>query len=388
MSSEFIYRLKKRYPIFPGVREAVSAGFLADHYRRRHGERSAIERLGDIVVGLGFHAWIPLRARRVARKFGLDPSWAKRAARIAHQRFADPNDLALFRIEEPEDLDTYMRRFEYAAINKRINPKGWEADCALTDKLRFYQRCAAHGLPHPPVLATIEGGAIRVVKAPAQAALVLKPVAAQGGSGFSLIDYPGGPDPVSFESFLSKQHLRRRGRWLVQEKVANHQAFEGIAMNALATVRVTTIRNEAGAPEIVTSVLRFPSTAESPVDNIKAGGLMAPVDVEKGTLGSACQGRGVKEYERHPVSGQTIVGFQLPDWQEAKDLVQRAHRDVFPEYVMVGWDVALTPSGPMLIEGNGKPCMIVAQRANRRGIGSTRFGELIAHHLRQPASLA
>jgi hypothetical protein len=35
----------------------------------------------------------------------------------------------------------------------------------------------------------------------------------------------------------------------------------------------------------------------------------------------------------------------------------------------------------VLIEGNGKPCIVVAQRATGRGVGTTRFGALIQHHL-------
>jgi hypothetical protein len=48
---------------------------------------------------------------------------------------------------------------------------------------------------------------------------------------------------------------------------------------------------------------------------------------------------------------------------------------------MVGWDIGFGTDGPVLIEGNGKPGLFAAQRATRAGVGETRFGALIAHHL-------
>jgi hypothetical protein len=283
-------------------------------------------------------------------------------------------------VSRADELDGFMRRFEYAAISKRINPACWRDDCALADKALFYSRCASHGLPHPEVVALVTAGQAKFSEPPAAGPLVIKPADGEGGSGFRLLDWPGG-DARAFGSFLQAQTGLGRGKWVVQPKIAPHPALKDIALAALPTARVTTIRDEAGRPELVTSVLRFPSLATALVDNIKAGGLMAPIDPEAGTLGPACRGKAAGEIETHPVTGARIDGLPLPDWDEAKALVLDAHARVFPEYSMVGWDVALTPAGPVLIEGNGKPCIVVAQRATGRGVGTTRFGALIQHHL-------
>src|SRR5690349_16903027 len=153
MGYDRLYFLKKAYAIYPGVVAPVSAGFLADHYRRRRAGRGPLRAALDALVGLGFQAWIPWRARKVQRKFGLDEAWRVRAVEIARTRFADPQDVALFRIGEPRELDRYVRRFEDAALNKRINPLGWTPACALADKARFYARCRDAGLPHPETVA-------------------------------------------------------------------------------------------------------------------------------------------------------------------------------------------------------------------------------------------
>jgi glutathione synthase/RimK-type ligase-like ATP-grasp enzyme len=374
------YRLKKAFALYPGVVAPVSAEFLSDHYAARRRARSFFRIAVDAVAGTFFRLWVPLRARRVAKRYRLGSNWAQQASKVAWERFADPNDLALFRVDRPEQLGSFMRRFEYAAISKRINPACWRDDCTLADKILFYARCAQHGLPHPQVLATVSAGHADIAALPPPGRLAMKPANGEGGSGFRVLDWPGG-DGAAFASFLQAQSGLGRSRWLVQPKVAPHPDLARISLSALPTARITTIRDEQGKPELVTSVLRFPSVADALIDNIKAGGLMAPIDPTKGVLGPACRGKSAGEVETHPVTGAPVAGLQLPDWEETKALVLRAHAQVFTEYSMVGWDVAFTADGPTFIEGNGKPCIVVAQRATGRGIGATRFGTLIRHHL-------
>jgi glutathione synthase/RimK-type ligase-like ATP-grasp enzyme len=378
-----LYYLKKSFALYPGTSEPVSAAFLADHYRVRREKRGPLRASVDWVAGKLFRAWVPFRAKKVAKRFGLDAAWTKRATQIGRARFADPNDIALFRIQSPDELDQWMRRYEAAGVSKLINPHNWHPDCALADKVAFAQRCAEYGIAHPALLATVVDGKLDVREAPAGPEVVLKPNAGEGGSGVQVLEVPADAraDGAEFAAFLAPYTKGLRGTWLVQPRLINHPDMADLAINALATVRLTTMFNERGEPEVVTSVLRFPSKAESRVDNIKAGGLMAPIDAQTGILGTACRGRGIEEFDSHPISGAPVAGRVLPHWDDAVALAKRAHRDAFSEYTLVGWDVALTDDGPMILEGNGKPCLIVAQRAPRRGIGSTRFGELVRYHL-------
>jgi hypothetical protein len=374
------YRLKKAFGLYPGVVSPISASFLVEHYQARRRARPLQRAALDALTGFLFHLWVPVRARRVAKRYRFGSDWARQASRIGRERFADPNDIALFRVSRPEELGSFMRRFEYAAVSKRINPACWRHHCALADKILFYARCAQHGLPHPVVFATVSAGRAEIGAVPPPGLLAMKPADGEGGSGFRMLNWLGG-DAAAFKSFLQAQAGLGRSRWLVQVKVAPHPDLVPISLAALPTARITTIRDEQGKPELVTSVLRFPSVPGALIDNIKAGGLMAPINPESGVLGPACRGKSAGEVDVHPVTGAPVAGLQLPDWEEAKALVLRAHSEAFQDYSMIGWDVAFTHGGPTFIEGNGKPCIVVAQRATGRGIGETRFGMLIRHHL-------
>jgi Sugar-transfer associated ATP-grasp len=371
--SELWYRAKKLYGIYPGVVAPRSGGFLAEHYAARRHARSTPRAMLDAAVGAGFLLWVPLRARSVQRRFGLDEAWRRKAVPIARSRFADPNDLALFRIADADALDGYIRRFEDAALNKIVNPKAWRADCVLADKIRFYERCAAHGLAHPRVYATLERGEVRVLQEPDGTPLLVKPARGEGGRGVAFLD----PADLAPADWARAVFEGRRGAWLVQERIATHEALHALALNALPTARITTIVNERGDPEVVNAVLRMPSNPAAQVDNMKAGGLLSPIDLEAGTLGLACAGYGGGDYVDHPVTDARIPGFELPDWTAAKALVATAHARAFGDYALIGWDVGFAPDGPVLIEGNGKPGVLMPQRAGRAGLGVQRYGELL-----------
>lgn len=377
MGYDRLYFLKKAYGIYPGVTEPRCAPVLAAHYRRRRDQRGALRAALDAAVGAAFLVWIPWRARRVQRKFGLDAAWRRRTVEICRTRFADPNDIALFRIDRAETLDGYIRRFEDAALNKRINPLGWGPDCALADKVRFYARCAEARLPHPPTVALAAGGELSLLEAPDGRELVAKPADGEGGDGVTMLGACA--DVAELEARLAG--CRRSGAIIVQPRVHPDPSLADLTLSALPTVRIVTILDEAGRPEAVSATFRCASIADARVDNMKAGGLIAPVELETGRLGLACKGYGGGDYAVHPATGGPIEGRALPGWEPALHLARRAHAEAFGDYAMVGWDLALTAEGPVLIEGNGKPGVLMPQRAARRGLAQGRYGELLAHHL-------
>ena len=83
--------------------------------------------------------------------------------------------------------------------------------------------------------------------------------------------------------------------------------------------------------------------------------MIAYGDPETGRLQAALHRRagrlGLEEIHHHPETGNAFADLVLPDWSDAKALALRAHRAI-PGLDAIGWDMAFTERGPLLLEGN------------------------------------
>ena len=58
---------------------------------------------------------------------------------------------------------------------------------------------------------------------------------------------------------------------------------------------------------------------------------------------------------KHPNTNILFKGYKVPYFNECKKMVKEATKYI--PYKLVGWDVAITPDGPLIIEGNGRGSM-------------------------------
>ena len=80
----------------------------------------------------------------------------------------------------------------------------------------------------------------------------------------------------------------------------------------------------------------------------------APVDFNTGIIHKPAATFGSELYENHPTTGARILGVKVPFWNEILKMLDSACRKV-PTVRYIGWDVAITPCGPVIIEGNTTP---------------------------------
>lgn len=277
------------------------------------------------------------------------------------------------------------------ALFKDLRPPSSE----LTDKAEFATWCEARGIPAVPVLAIVRDDGVDGLTSLDQFErdLFVKPVRGKGGRDAQRWDYlangryrsPDGKELDAIGMLISIAAMSWSGPRLIQPLLHNHPDLAPLNNGALSTVRALTCLNESGTPELLGAVLRMAVGENHVVDNLHAGGIAAAVSLDTGRLGLASNlgtNSSLGWLDRHPVSGSRIEGVRLPYWDEFRSFTERAHR-AFADRILVGWDVAITPGGLILVEGNGGPDLDIMQRAYRRGWMTDRLGQLLGHHVVQ-----
>ena len=76
--------------------------------------------------------------------------------------------------------------------------------------------------------------------------------------------------------------------------------------------------------------------------------------------------------ENHPVSGIGLRGMHIPHWEDVTRLATQAHTLAIGNGVL-GFDIGMTPTGPVVVECNTNPLHTVYQLATGRGILNAEF---------------
>jgi hypothetical protein len=161
--------------------------------------------------------------------------------------------------------------------------------------------------------------------------------------------------------------------YLFQERLSVHPDLAKVCGDKTATVRMLVIEQD-GEPEILGTAWKIPA-GDNVADNFwRPGNMLASVDADTGTVVEAIQGLGIKRKTvfAHPDSNEAIAGLKLPDWDKAKALVLSASRLLHDTW-MIGWDVAFTPDGPVIVEANETPDLLLMQFVPGEGILTPRF---------------
>ncbi len=149
-----------------------------------------------------------------------------------------------------------------------------------------------------------------------------------------------------------RTQLRNLNSGLIEDVIVQHSDVSRLYPTAVNTYRIVTIYAE-GKANVVYAFIRM-GNGGRPVDNINAGGMAAPINLDTGIIEYPAFDKDSNYFDVHPATGCPIVGYQLPFWQESVDMCLRAAA-VVPQIGYAGWDIAVTENGPQLIEGNPFP---------------------------------
>ena len=152
------------------------------------------------------------------------------------------------------------------------------------------------------------------------------------------------PSPVFFESLIKSHHSLAK------------VSFEGVP-----DVRIIAYR---GVP--VMAMVRLPTRESSGKANLHQGALGAGIKISKGQTSHAiCKDKPV---HTHPDTGSTLIGVEIPFWEDILEIASKSYDAVGLGYL--GVDVAIDETaGPLVLELNARPGLSI-QNANRCGLKS------------------
>ena len=159
-------------------------------------------------------------------------------------------------------------------------------------------------------------------------------------------------------------YLKTIKECVVEEVIIQDESLAEFNESSLNTLRINTVNYGNGEIDALWPCLRM-GRSGSVVDNAGAGGIFSAIDVTTGkTIAAVDEAHNV--WNEHPDSKKELVGFTMPKWDEAVAFAKELARNI-PDAGFVGWDLALTKDGWVMVEGNAAP-LIIYQMAIRRGI--------------------
>lgn len=253
---------------------------------------------------------------------------------------------------------------------KKIIPLNYRGEInqsvILRDKLLFWAVMSKFGIPTPEVVAYVRRGhlfirehecelsqwinALQNLKFP----LFLKATDEACGRSVYKLTRTGGVIQCDGKPFDFSNVFSHRGEFIVQETICNHESLATVYPKSLNTARLITVWNkQTDRPELFTQFMRIGANGNS-VDNWAVGGLLFSLSA-KGEIGAwgwfKDKKYGGTKVDRHPETSVRFEGLKVPDYDKALALALRAH-ECLPQVKSIGWDMAFTPDGPVIIEGN------------------------------------
>lgn len=335
----------------------------------------------------------------VRARFGLG-YWdqLKGICRAGFQHGLDARAYYLFELYRPEQMrraSGYITRYE--TKNGLFKILTWQLPkrdrrTALGNKLGVHDLCERHDIPHPPLLCVAKEGNLELRcnrETDLDRDLFIKIAHSKGARGAERLKRIGphryldkkGTE-LTLDELLSRLAERSRSEALLVEPfVTNHPGIADLAQESLIAIRVITCLGEANMPVVTHGMLRVVAKLEpSWPHNIELG---SAVDLATGVLGVMTGDKKdmrFQWYTNHPNTGAPIAGRVLPNWPDIQAVALAAHA-ACSDRLLVGWDIALTPEGAVLLEGNAYADVDFLQRVHRCPWGASPIGPLLYDRL-------
>ena len=251
-----------------------------------------------------------------------------------------------------EQKEQMLLRPASAAMSRKYRTEDADSDL-MNNKERFYQlfpECIGRRWIHYDPLMTLDEfeNSIQPFET---LDVIYKPFVSSGGKGIRKLSLKEGTKHLYEE-------LKEAGQdqALVEEALQQHKDMARLCKDSINTIRMVTLCWN-GQYHLLYAVCRIGPGNGSITDNVSQGGLVIGVDTKAGVFNTAAADRDGKPQRVHPASGTRLVGFQIPYWEETLEMIEMAAKRIHDRAGLgyAGWDVAITPMRPVLVEGNNWP---------------------------------
>lgn len=380
------------------------ARYLFTHSNLFHKQR--YPRIGNFVIPGGaaglalarFFAWYFPAAGETRKRAGVGLFRQFRdLCAIFFRHGLDAQSYYMFELYRPEmraRASGYLTRYEtkngiIKVLNRQLPKYGKRTP--LGDKRAMQELCAANGIPNVPTLVFAEKGALAFPLGPDVALerdLFLKPQQLKGARGTEVVRYADGAfvtrNGVRLTRAQLLDHVASRSReaaLLVQPYIRCHPDLARLGEQSLPPLRLITCLDGQGKPVVTHGMMRVLCKLEPtwPSD-VELG---APVELATGILGALSGDKPEMAFDRfaeHPFTGLRVAGLKVPYWEEAQQIALAAHA-LCPDRLFIGWDIAITATGAVMLEGNSYADVDFPQRVHAAPIGDSPLGPLLFQRL-------
>lgn len=256
--------------------------------------------------------------------------------------------------------DTFMTMDHNIALVRALNDRAYYP--VFNDKVIFNSRFQSY-LGRNWIDLRVSGAAGFAEFVRGRDTLFAKRLGLYGGQGIERIRLDGTDPQQLYERLMAE------GKYLAEEAIVQHHELDRLCPACVNTIRITTILS-GGSAHFAYAFFRIGS-GKSATDNISSGGMYTAVSEDGYLSAEAFSDKTGLYYTAHPETGVRFDGFQIPFYREAVQLCEKAALEE-PHMRYVGWDVAITEQGPVLIEGNNLPGYNMCQNyrhLNPPGVG-------------------
>ncbi len=238
---------------------------------------------------------------------------------------------------------TFMTWDDNIAMARRMNKK--EAYPILDDKLIF---CKTFKEFLGREYVNLQGGFESFQKfCEDKTAFFAKQPTSFGGLGVKKVNLEGSNLRAIYDELMENK------MYLCEEAITQHEEMNKLCERSVNTIRICTIVSDKGNPHLIYALIRI-GAGNTDVDNITSGGMYTLLSPEGEITHPTFCDKTASYYDVHPNNGFVFKGFKVPFFKEAVEMCFKAAKtDERIRYT--GWDIAITPTGPVLVEGNILP---------------------------------